>query len=246
MTGVLLVAAGSGPGPGAALRSAGAVSVEVVPVPVPAGRDVLDPVLDRLDGRLLVVAGPVAAVGDVVVRLLRRDALDVPVAVLPAADPLSRSFAAGLGVPADPAGAAAVALRGRAQAVDLVRDDAGQVVLWAAALSAAPHGHRPRRAPLRGYVDEHRMADGRPLSRDVVGNAGGGPRRAPADPTDGRLDVWLVPGGWWRRPWHRRGRATEVSGEQWWLTVDGREHPRPVRRRAWWVEPGRLRLVLPA
>jgi hypothetical protein len=82
----VVLVAGAGPaGPAAdALREVGGVGeVEVVVLPEPAGRAELDPVLNRLAGRRLVVAGSPAALGDVLTRLLRRDELGTtPVGVI--------------------------------------------------------------------------------------------------------------------------------------------------------------------
>jgi hypothetical protein len=83
---ILLVLAGAAvawPAREALGDAAGVRDVAVVEVPEPAGRADLDPALDGLAGRRLVVAGSPAAVGDVVTRLLRRDELgSTPVGVI--------------------------------------------------------------------------------------------------------------------------------------------------------------------
>jgi hypothetical protein len=82
---VLLVAVGIAPQPvaGALGEVAGVRGIEVAALPEPAGRDELDPVLDGLAGRRLVLAGSPAAIGDVLTRLRRRDELAAtPVGVI--------------------------------------------------------------------------------------------------------------------------------------------------------------------
>jgi diacylglycerol kinase (ATP) len=88
----------------------------------------LDSVLDRRDGRTLVVAGGDGSL-HTVLRLLwqRGETAQCPLGVLPLGT--GNDFARGIGIPLDPA-AAAQQLRGaRAHPIDLVTDDAGGVVV---------------------------------------------------------------------------------------------------------------------
>ena len=115
---------------------------------LPARADV-DPVLaDVPAGGRLAVAGDDAALAAVLVRLLRRERLDVAVALLPAPD----SAAAGAwGLPTDPAAAIALARDGVAHPSPLVRDDHGGLV-------AGRHATGPFHGEV--YCDEHLVARG--------------------------------------------------------------------------------------
>jgi len=254
---VLLVAIGTAPGPVAdALGEvAGVRGVEVAAVPEPAGRNELDPVLDAVAGRRLVVAGSPAAVGDVLTRLRRRGELAAtPVGVIlpdrhrDGLDPLPeldgdrpRSSApepagmAGMAGPAGLAAAARTAATGVPRPVDLVRDDHGGVLLDRAEL-AGWHG---RRLGMRAYADDTRVAEGEVGGLAVV-RTGAGVLRAQVRPVR----------RWWAASRDRppggpatAGRAVQVSCGDARLTVDGRAHPRPITRRTWWVEPAGWLLV---
>ena len=217
-----------------ALRRAGGVGeVELLVVPDPAGRAELDPALDRLAGRRLVVAGSPATLGDVLTRLLRRDELSTtPVGVIdpagPANSPWSRG-APGGGTADGPDGRlverARIAVVGVPVPVDLVRDDHGGVLVDRAELVP----WQGRRLGARAYVDGTPIADGEVTALTVM-PAGGG-----------RLSGRAGPPRRWRSTSERaaEGRAVQISCAEARLTVDGRAHPRPVTRRNWWVEPGR-------
>ena len=208
---------------------AGAGAVEWVDLRVPAGRDEIDPLLGGLDGRRLVLLGAAASVGDVLTRLVRRDALDVPLGVVLVGEPASVAWR--LGVPVDPVAAARVTVTGAPRAVDLVRDDGGGVLVDRVRLRSA----EGRLLGTRAYADSELVADGGVRQLDVE-RTGSGTVRLVA--VGGRLP----PG---RTQAEAEGRAVQVSCAPARLTVDGREHPRPVIRRNWWVEPGRWTLVLP-
>jgi hypothetical protein len=183
---------------------------------VPARGDV-DPLLDELpDGGRLAVAGDDAALAAVLVRLLRRERLAIEIALLPA--PVSP--AAGVwGVPTDPDAALALAGDGVAQAVPLVRDDHGGLVLG-----------RHTAGPLHGevYVDQHRVARGDVADLVVAPDPEGGLTVTATGPR--RL------GGL------RAGATTTVSGRAAQLgcrppvTIirDGVPADRPVARRSWY------------
>jgi hypothetical protein len=225
------------------LRDAGA-DVELAAVAEPAGRDELDPVLQKVGGRRLVFAGSLAAAGDLAVRLLRRNELDTPIGLVltdTAADPptgvaadaltgsASGRFAGRIGLPTDLVAAARVAATGTPRKVDVLRDDAGRVVLDTATLASFQGG----RLRLRGYVDDTCVADG-DIGRLTVTATGGG-----------RLHATAAPFRRWRRAVSAAGRAVQVGCDEARLTVDGRPHPRPVTRRTWWVEPAVLRVAVP-
>ena len=110
------------------------------------GRAEVDPLLDGAG--LVVVAGDDADLAAVLVRLLRRERLDVPVAFLPAAG----STAAGVwGAPTRPGDVAAALGAGTPRPRPLIRDDRGGVV-------AARHAVEAFRGVV--YCDEHLLASG--------------------------------------------------------------------------------------
>jgi hypothetical protein len=203
-------------------------ALPTVILPSCPGRADLDPVLRELTARRLVVAGTDADLAAVLVRLLRRERLDVEVAYLPR----GRSAAArAWGLPRD---AEALALVGVAAPVPLVRDDSGGVLVGRA------------EARLRGevYCDETLVLRG--AGRVVVeaGPRGVGVRasrtgRAP----DGRTRA--VPP---RAPAGRGsavGRAVQLGGEPFTPVLDGVPHPRAVTRWAWYRHTADWLLVRP-
>lgn len=102
--------------------------VTALAVPARPGRADLDPVLDGLGERRLVVCGSDADLAAVALRLLRSERLaTVPVGYVPSAP--SSAVARLWSLPVVPAEAAAVALRGDPDPVPLLRDDAGGVLV---------------------------------------------------------------------------------------------------------------------
>lgn len=179
--------------------------------------DELDAAVDTAGQRPLVVCGGDGALHCVVERLWRHDVLDDAVLGL---IPLGtgNDLARGLGIPLDPALAAAALLGGTPRRLDLIADDAGGVVVNAAhagvgaraATVAAGMKERlgPLAYPLGALVAGVRAqgwaldveVDGRALPHDdgrmlLVGacngpSIGGGTPLCPvADPSDGLLDV---------------------------------------------------------
>lgn len=174
-------------------------------------------ILERRDGRGVVVAGGDGSLHSTVGALHRRGDLDQPVLGL---IPLGtgNDFARGCGLPLDAAGAADVILHGRATPIDIFLDDIGGVVVNAvhvgvgadAGREAAPWKERIGRSgylvgavlagfkadghKLRVLVDGTVIADGRRRVLQVgVSNGpfvGGGAELNPdAIPTDGLADV---------------------------------------------------------
>jgi hypothetical protein len=266
---VLLIAAGAAPaGPVAdALRQVDGVGrVELVTVPEPAGRAELDPVLDRLAGRRLVLTGSPAALGDLLVRLLCRDQVNTtPVGVI---------GPRGVWTGAAPAGR----MHRAVNAADAGAAEPGAAEPGAAGARGGGRGRAgagwPERLGVGGEVAEAaRLAvTGVPRPVDLVRDDHGGVlvdraefeawrgRRlgmrgyvddvAVADGEVAGLSVMVTGGGTLvgqarsRRRWRpdrvrsAEGRAAQVSCAEARLVVDGRAHPRPVTRRNWWVEPG--------
>lgn len=106
------------------LRVAGA-GVEVVRTTTPAD---LIGALDRRSGRLPVVAGGDGSLHLLVAALLARDELaGTAVGLVPLGT--GNDVARALGLPLDPAAAAAVLVHGRSRPLDLVVDDTGAIVL---------------------------------------------------------------------------------------------------------------------
>lgn len=178
------------------------------------GRAEIDPLLAGADR--LVVAGDDAALAAVLVRLLRRERLDVGVALLPAADSVA---AAVWGVPTDPDEALALAREGTARAVPLVRDDRGGVV-------AGEHRVGGFTGAVYGDATEVWRGDAAGL---VVhpDPAGGGVRVVVTGPSR-----WggLRPG----REAVGHGRAVQIGCRPAELQRDGVTDERPLERRSWY------------
>jgi hypothetical protein len=188
----------------------------------------VDPLLTGIPaGGRLVVAGDDAALAAVLVRLLRRERLDVAVALLPAPD---SAAAAVWGLPADAAAAMALARDGAAHPAPLVRDDHGGLV-------AGRHATGPFHGEV--YCDEHLVARGDADALVVVPDPGGG--------------VTVTVTGPRRLAGLRAGRVTTHSGRAVQLgcrppvtvTRDGVPGDRPVARRSWYRHTEDWLLVTP-
>jgi len=178
----------------------------------------LEPVLNRRDGRPICLIGGDGSLHSLLERLwLRGETADCPIGLIPLGT--GNDFARGVGIPLDPQEAAQLIVDGKPQALDLVTDDAGGVVVNAmhvgvgadAALVARPLKPYLRvgsfpigaavaglRAPgwrLRIEVDGQPVASGR--QRVLMAGlanaptiAGGLAQWAPgASPSDGVVDV---------------------------------------------------------
>lgn len=179
----------------------------------------LDGVLNRLEGRVLVVVGGDGSVHQAVARLRTRGVLaDTTVGVIPLGT--GNDLARGVGLPLRPDAAADVIGAGQVRHLDLVVDDTGGVAVNAVhaglGAEAARHaaGIKPRLGSLAypvgsllaavqedGWQLEVR-ADGYPLDRGrralmvAISNGptigGGTPLCPPAHPDDGWADVVVV------------------------------------------------------
>ncbi len=204
-------------------------ALPTVVLPSCPGRAELDPVLRDLTARRVVVAGTDADLAAVLLRLLRRERLDVEVAYLPR----GRSAAArAWGLPRDPA---ALALDGAALPVPLIRDDAGGVLVGRAAV---------RRLRGEVYCDETLVLRG---SGHVVVQPGPDGVAVRVSRTgrspDGRTRA--VPP---RAPSGRGsavGRAVQLGGDPFAPVLDGVPHPRAVTRWAWYRHTADWLLVRP-
>ncbi|WP_433800669.1 hypothetical protein [Actinomycetospora sp. CA-084318] len=227
------------PPPGTVLLTCGdtpfptttAVACAAVPT-----RAEVDPLLDG--ATRLVVAGSDAALAAVVVRLLRRERLDLAVAFVPT-DPSSEA-AAVWGLPTDPDAALTLAFDGAAAPAPLVRDDRGSVI-------AGVH----RVGPFSGvsFCDEHELvrgeAEGLAVRADPQADTRGG-----LGPGGGGVAVTLHE----RRRWLRArahttfGRAATVGirpGTVAAASRDGVDDPKPLERRSWYRHTEDWHLVRP-
>lgn len=193
---------------------AGEAGDEVVALGAVPTRAEVDPVLKRASR--LVVAGSDAALAAVLVRLLRRERLDLPVALLPA--PGSEA-ARVWGLPDTSDALRALARDGVARPATLLRDDRGAVVAGV---------HRVLGFTGEAYCDEHLVARGAGTTLEVRPNPAGhgvavtatGPRRL-FGLRAGRTAVV-------------RGRAVQVGCEPAVVVRDGVLADRPVQRRSWY------------
>ena len=138
--------------------------VETVALPAVPGKDELDPLLGRLDGRRLVVCGTDTALAAVVLRLLRTSLLGaVPVGYV-ASDPSSPA-AELWSLPTTPQQALLLALQGDPERVPLIRDDAGGVLVGLGLLR-----------PVRGviYCDDQQVLRGQAAKVEVTPDPGAG------------------------------------------------------------------------
>ena len=179
--------------------------------------DDLEAALDRLDGRTLVIAGGDGSLHLAVRRLSDRSALaTTSVGLVPLGT--GNDLARALDIPLDAADAALLVRDGQARPIDLIRDDAGGIVVNAAHVGvgadAAEHAGRlkPRLGPLayplgavraglrstgwrlRVEVDGKVLSDSHRKTLMVgIGNGrgigGGTPLLPRAVPDDGLLDV---------------------------------------------------------
>ena len=230
-----------------------------VAVPARPGRNDVDPLLADAALRRLVVAGTDADLAAVLVRLLRRERLDVELAYLPVD---ARSAAARLwGLPRGRgSGAAALDLarRGTARPAPLVRDDAGGVLVGRAELRGAGGG------ALRGesYCDGDLVLRGSarrlvvtPWPDAPALTADADPTAAPAPPAVAvRAGLTAAPPDGRARPVPPRartgtgsgvGRAVQVGCLPATVTTDGVTRPQPVTRYAWYRHVADWRLVRP-
>jgi diacylglycerol kinase (ATP) len=194
------------------LRKSASVEVSVTSSPAE-----LEEVLDGLESRRLVVAGGDGSLHGVVAALSRRNELKRTVlGLIPVGT--GNDFARGAEIPLDPEAAARLVLRGRIGPIDLVIDDAGNVVVnnarvgigaeasrrarrWKErlgrpgyAVGALQAAFRPPNLRLRIEVDEEAVANAdQPVLDISIGNGatvgGGVPVNPEADPESGQMDV---------------------------------------------------------
>jgi hypothetical protein len=209
----------------------------VVGVPPRPGRPDVDPVLDDAAlGRTalgrLVVAGTDADLAAVLVRLLRRERLDVPLAFLPAGP----SEAAQVWrLPTERAAALDVVRHGLAGPAPLLRDDRGGVV-------AGSHVVGPFDGVV--YCDQHEVLRGGAAGLVVRPDPDGGPAEVggvAVTVTGPRRLAGLRPGV----EHAARGRAATIGCAPAALLRDGIDDDRPLERRSWYRHTADWTLVRP-
>jgi len=195
---------------------------------VPA-KEELDPVLDRLGGRRLVVYGTDAALAAVVGRLLRISRLDaVPVGFVPV-DPSSPA-AELWGLPVVAEQALRLALEGDPERVPLVRDDAGGVLVGLGRLR-----------PVRGviYCDDQQVLRGQASIVSVTPDPGAG-----RDTSKDGVAVTVTRSGLLgRRVTEASGRAVQIGCVPAVVLRDGVPFERPVDKWTWYRHTEDWRLV---
>ena len=198
----------------AVLRTSATVDVRIT-----SRKGELDDVLDHLGRRQLVVAGGDGSFHGVVAALNRRNELRQTVlGLIPIGT--GNDFTRALGIPLDPEAAARAVLAGKVGPIDLVVDDAGDVVVnnvrfgmgaeasrqaikWKKrlgrlgyAIGAVKAALRPRLLRVLILVDDELVADVDRAVLDIsVGNGatvgGGLPVNPAAHPQSGQMDVML-------------------------------------------------------
>lgn len=190
-----------------------AVGDEVVAVGAIPAREEVDPLLER--AARLVVAGPDAALAAVLVRLWRRERLDIPVALLPTPD----SEAARVwGLPSGPADLVALARDGSPRSAPLVRDDRGSVVAGV---------HRVGAFTGEVYCDQHLVARGPTAGVEIRPD----PEGHGVTVTATGLSRWA--GRRAGRVTHVHGRAVQIGCRPAPVERDGLPD-RPIERRSWY------------
>jgi hypothetical protein len=202
---------------------------EAAQVAAEPDRGELDPLLDKLGGRRLVVYGLDAALAAVLGRLLRTSRLD---SVVVGFVPLNATSAVATlwGLPADPQRALTLALHGEPERVPLVRDDAGGVLAGRGVLR-----------PVRGviYCDDELVLRGQANTVEVTPDPGAGP-----DTARGGVSVRVRRTGLLgRRETETSGRAVQVGCIPTTVVRDGSPFGRPVDKWTWYRHTQDWRLV---
>ena len=182
------------------------------------------------DGDQVSVAGPVSALGAVLVALHRRERLDIGVAWTPSTDPLASTLSRTWGLEVNGR------LSGEsARTYGLIRDDQGGVLLARGRITSRPKGVGARGPTSFGaqiYHDDQRVADGEIMRVDVR------PDWSEVDTLKVNVHKQL-----WRRGDISHGRAIQVACDEAQVEIDGVLFPRPMTKWTWYADP-RLRWTL--
>jgi hypothetical protein len=209
-----------------ALADRVAESVQASEVP---DRAEVDPVLDRLNGRRLVVYGVDAALAAVVQRLLRTSRLEAVAVGFVPFEPSSQ-VAALWGLPEEPPRALTLALGGEPERVPLVRDDAGGVLVGLGLLR-----------PVRGviYCDDRLVLRGQASAVEVAPDPAAGPDTAKSGLTVRVRRTGLLG----RRVTDASGRAVQIGCLPVPVLRDGVPFERPMDKWTWYRHTEDWRLV---
>ncbi|MCP3799319.1 hypothetical protein NLX83_08640 [Allokutzneria sp. A3M-2-11 16] len=186
------------------------------------GKAEVDPLLETLGDRRLVVCGTDADLAAVALRLLRTERLP-EVAVGYVTSDRNSGVAELWGLPTDPATALRRALRGEVDKVPLVRDDVGGVLVG-----------RGRIGPVRGvaYCDDTQVLRGQASSFEVTPHPGLG------------LEVTVVRRGLFgSRRAVTTGRAVQIGCLPTLVRKDGVAHERQLDKWIWYRHTEDLRLI---
>lgn len=191
--------------------------VEVREVAAKPGREDVDPQLEALGDRRLVVLGTDADLAAVVLRIMRRELLDsVAVGFVPTED---SAVLALWGVHGD---AVTVALRGEIDAVPLVRDDAGGVLVGLGEIGTTKGV---------GYCDDTLAFRGKVSAIEVTP----GPQGVVVRVSHRSLIS--------KRSLELQGRAFQLGTLPVIPVKDGAVHPRPMTRWTWYRHTEDLRVA---
>lgn len=213
-------------GPDAAVPTGLGDDAHIVVLPATPDRSELDPELEAAAAHGVVVAADVAGLNAVVTRLHRTELLaEVPIGWLPARSALAQTLATAVGLPGTPAELWRIATTGTARRLPLVRDDHGGITLCSAELA----GWEPGTVGAQAYHDTEQVADGDilgvrvwPAYAERADEVGAEVRRR------GRFGL--------TRRRRSLGRAMQVASADARVTIDGVEHPRPVRWWTWYAD----------
>lgn len=230
---LLLSIAGSPPSgrrqPDAAtlLREAGARSLDTAG----AGADAasVDAVLDRRDGRRLVIEADRTALALVLARLMRRGELgEAETALLPTS---AVGYLGVAGLPTDRRQQARCAVQAAARLVGVVKDDSGGVCVDGAVLTPWPEPAAGTSGWwVRAVVDDQRLCDGPVRSVEMRRL---GPATLQATARTGRVRRQVC-----------TGRSLQLACDPALVVSDGMPRERPRSRRTFWSEPTLWKLAL--
>ena len=212
-----------------------------------AERAAVDRALEALGDTRLAIAADVAVLNAVLRRLLQRERLELPIALVPTAGPADAAGRVGR-LDTRPEAVAAAVTGSTTVPMALARDDHGGVLV-----------HEATVTPLDGteiggrlWVDETALVDG-PLRsiRLWVPHPRNDATAPAAELAVPLMAEVLAPGRLTLQAFRRRervttartgGRAVALSCDPAQLTVDDVPHPRPLTKRNWWIEPNSWRL----
>lgn len=209
-------------------------NVRVVRAPAVPGPAELDAALTGLEGRRLVVYGTDAALAAVVRRLMRGGLLEaVPVGYVPSSP---ESGAAQVwGLPATPAEALELALRGDPERAPLIRDDNGGVLVGLGLLR-----------PVRGviYCDDNLVLRGQAGRVEVTPDPVAGPSTSSPSASSRGLVVRVVRTGLLgRRVTSVEGRAVQIGCLPTVVQRNDEPHPRSTDKWTWYRHTEDWRLI---